>query len=398
VIALLDGLNRKLFSWLLRHKLIYNTCWEDPALDRVAMEIGPNDLILVITSAGCNALDYLLAGAAQVDAVDINPCQTALLEFKVAALKALDYSSFFELFGKGCSRSARTMYRDSIRKQLGSSSRRYWDRHIEYFEGHGRGGSFYYRGAFGLIAWLQLRHAQVFRSLGRPLERLLASSTLDEQRAVYETELRPHLFTPLVDWFVSQEASLALMGIPRLQRQLMTQYPGGIPQFTRDILDTVFRHIPLTHNYFWRVYLQGFYTPDCCPEYLKPEQFPRLRQLVAQRLRFSTCSLTDFLRTTQTTYTRFVLLDHMDWMSSYAPQALAEEWSLLLARAQPGAKAIFRSAGLHVTYLDPLEVHYRGRTLPLGDLLHYNDTLAAELHARDRVHMYGSFHIANLPG
>ena len=49
-----------LFRALSSRNLIYNTCWEDPRLDRVALQLGPQDNVLVITSAGCNALDYAL--------------------------------------------------------------------------------------------------------------------------------------------------------------------------------------------------------------------------------------------------------------------------------------------------------------------------------------------------
>jgi hypothetical protein len=69
--------------------LVYNTCWEDPALDRTALQLTENDTVLVITSAGCNALDYVLAGAGRIHAVDMNFRQNALLELKKAAIKQL---------------------------------------------------------------------------------------------------------------------------------------------------------------------------------------------------------------------------------------------------------------------------------------------------------------------
>ena len=61
------------------------------AYPRVAsrLELGPDDNVLVITSAGCNALDYALAGPRHVYAVDLNPRQNALLELKKAAIRAL---------------------------------------------------------------------------------------------------------------------------------------------------------------------------------------------------------------------------------------------------------------------------------------------------------------------
>jgi S-adenosylmethionine-diacylglycerol 3-amino-3-carboxypropyl transferase len=83
------------FGLVYRNNLIYNQCWEDPAVDQQALALGPADRVLVITSAGCNALDYALSGAA-VLAVDANPRQNHLLELKLAGLRALDYEAFFE--------------------------------------------------------------------------------------------------------------------------------------------------------------------------------------------------------------------------------------------------------------------------------------------------------------
>jgi S-adenosylmethionine-diacylglycerol 3-amino-3-carboxypropyl transferase len=87
----------------------------------------------------------------------------------------------------------------------------------------------------------------------------------------------------------------------------------------------------------------------------------------------------------------------MDWMSFHNPQGLTEEWNAILASARPGARVIFRSAGLKVNYLDHLRVRLRGRDTELGPLLRYYPELSARLHALDRVHTYGSFYIADLP-
>ncbi len=63
-------------------------------LDRQALELKSTDRVLVITSAGCNALDYVLAGAGQVYAVDMNPRQNALLELKLSGIRNLQYEDF----------------------------------------------------------------------------------------------------------------------------------------------------------------------------------------------------------------------------------------------------------------------------------------------------------------
>src|SRR3954454_548062 len=107
-------INNSLFKAVHQRNLIYNTCWEDPRLDRVALNLGPSDRVVVITSAGCNALDYLLAGAGEVNAVDVNPIQNALLELKRAAVLGLDQNAFFEMFGTGQTPQVRQMYGDAV--------------------------------------------------------------------------------------------------------------------------------------------------------------------------------------------------------------------------------------------------------------------------------------------
>jgi S-adenosylmethionine-diacylglycerol 3-amino-3-carboxypropyl transferase len=391
----LEKLSSRLFAVVHGRNLIYNTCWEDPALDRVALDFQPTDRVLVITSAGCNALDYLLAGAGEVNAVDLNPRQNALLEFKAAAIRGLDYDAFFELFGNGQSPNARQMYQDAIRPPR---SVRWWDKHVSFFEGKGWRKSFYYRGTSGFLAKLMMFRARTLQKLRQPIDDLLAAPSVERQRDIYETQIRDRLWTRGLQWFLSRRTTLSLLGVPWPQRnEITTQYPGGIARFIRDCLEAVVCQLPFDTNYFWRVYFQGFYTRECCPEYLKQENFDRLKNGLLDRLKICTCSVTDFLRETEPGISKLTLLDHMDWMSWYYPEALMDEWNAILAKARPGARVIFRSAGLKVSYLDHLRVQFRGKETDLGGLLHYHPKLAADLHARDRVHTYGSFYVADLP-
>jgi S-adenosylmethionine-diacylglycerol 3-amino-3-carboxypropyl transferase len=363
----------------------------------VALQLKPDDRLVVISSAGCNALDYLLAGAGEVNAIDVNPIQNALLELKAAAARTLDYASFFALFGAGYSPWARQMYLDALRAELTVPSRAYWDRHIGFFLGKGWRKSFYYRGTSGLLAKLVLTNAQVLHRLRRPIDELLAAGSIDEQAEIYNAKIRPRIWTPWLRWFLSRGLTLSLIGVPWPQRdQITNQYPGGVPRFIQDALETVVTKLPFQDNYFWRVYLQGHYTQDCCPEYLKPQNFRPLQERLS-RLKIHTGTMTEFLRRTEPGISKFVLLDHMDWMDFNNPEGLVDEWNAILEKARPGARAIFRSAGLKVSYLDHLRVRYQGRETELGALLRQQTDLARELHARDRVHTYGSFYIADLP-
>ena len=392
--SVLVALRDCLFTVFQRHHLIYNACWEDAALDRAAFELGANDRVLVLTSGGCNALDYLLAGAGAVEAVDSNPCQSALLEFKTAAIRGLTHAEFWELFGAGRSPRAPAMYHDVIRRRLFFRARQYWDRHLHYFSGRGRRNSFYYHGGWGLMMWLIVGYWKRWRGLRRPLEDLFAARSLEEQRDIYYRHLRDRLWTPGFSRFSSHRLPLALMGIPERQRESMLRYPGGLFRRGQTIVEELLTTIPFATNHFMRVYILGSYTPDCCPEYLTPTGFARLKGGLLDRLTIHTALVTDYLRRAAPGISRFALLDHMDWLG---PRELAEEWEAILSRARPGSRVLCRSALPDVDYLYPVTVCYRGRPTALGDLLRFDRERALALHARDRVHMYGSFHIAHLP-
>ena len=225
----------RLFSAVHNHNLIYNTCWEDPALDRVALDLGPTDRVLVIASAGCNALDYLLAGAGEVNAVDVNPIQISLLELKRAGILGLDHGSFFALFGEGQTPHAREMYQDAMRHHLTPTARAYWDKKIKFFLGKGWRKSFYYRGTSGLLAKIAITNAKLMHRLRDPIQRLLEANSVEEQREVYAKHIEPRIWTPWLKWFLSRSFTLTLLGVPWPQRdQITTQYPGGVIKFIRD--------------------------------------------------------------------------------------------------------------------------------------------------------------------
>ncbi len=106
--------------------------------------------------------------------------------------------------------------------------------------------------------------------------------------------------------------------------------------------------------------------------------------------------MTEFLEREGDPISRFVLLDHMDWMSSFFPRALAEEWVAILRRASADARIIFRSAHASPSYLAHLQVPTEDGPRRLDSLLHFDTALAAELQRLDRVHTYAGFHIADV--
>ncbi len=385
----------RVFDALYSRALVYNTCWEDPAVDRRALAIGPDDTVLVITSAGCNALDYALDGPRRIHAVDANPRQNALLELKLAGIRNLDFGDFFAFFGHGFHPDAAGLYRRRLRDGLSPFARGYWDRHHGWF-GRGPGRrSFYYRGLSGWVARAVRAYLDLRPSLRQACDAFFAARSLEEQRAIYDAAAA-RLWSRGIDWALSRQVTLDLLGVPHTQRAEVERHDaGGVAGYVRASVDYVFRELPVAGNYFWRLYVYGGYTRECCPEYLKPFNFERLKAGLAERIHVHTETVTNFLAGARDSITRFVLLDHMDWMGSHLPAALEEEWAAIAARAAPRARVIFRSAHAHPEYLQRLHVPVAGRRRPVHEVLVFYPELARALTRADRVHTYAGFHIAD---
>jgi S-adenosylmethionine-diacylglycerol 3-amino-3-carboxypropyl transferase len=390
-----DWISGRIFHFVHGNNLVYNTCWEDPRLDRTALQLTRDDNVMVITSAGCNALDYVLDEPNRVHAVDMNPRQNALLELKLSGIRHLDYDSFFQFFGCGHFPDARSVYKSHLRADLSEWSQKYWDRWIKFFDNHHR--PFYFRGTSGIFARILNTYIDRVVHLRPVVENLLSADSVEEQREIYNQEVREQFWTRPLRFAMGRDTTLSLVGVPRPQRyQVERNYEGGIVQFIQDCLDSVFACLPLADNYFWRVYMTGHYTPACCPEYLKAENFRRLKSGLVDRIDVHTNSVQGFLDQHDGNISRFVLLDHMDWLSTYRFAWLEAEWQSILNRATPDARILWRSGGLRTDFVDRVQVLKNGQKCQMSELLTYDRDLAARLHAEDRVHTYGSFYIADL--
>lgn len=392
-LTLRDRIDQTVFNAIYSRSLVYNTCWEDPAVDRRALNLKPDDTLLVITSAGCNVLDYAIAGPRRIHAVDANPRQTALLELKLAGIRNLGFDDFFALFGTGVHEGFREIYRDALRGDLSPFARDFWDERAQWFSR--KEGSFYFQGLAGTVARGFHTYLKVRPRLAASVAELFQARSLEDQRRVYDTLVQPLMWGPGMNWTLSRQLTMSMLGVPYAQRrQVQEQHHHGVAGFIREAVEYVFRQLPVWTNYFWMVYINGRYTEGCCPEYLKRDNFAALKAGLADRIVPHTCTVTEFLHATDEHISKFVLLDHMDWMSSYYPEALAEEWTAILDRATPDARIIFRSAHAAPGYLDLIRV---GRERErLRERLRFHEAMARELQRRDRVHTYAGFHVADL--
>lgn len=379
----IDALRDELFSKVHGKNLVYNTCWEDPKIDRKLLEINNTSEIVMISSAGCNALDYLLDNPKKINAIDVNFRQNALLEFKKALFRTSDFKELFAFFGNGFNKDAVEVYHRKLRGEIPKSAQEFWDKKLYYFHKNKKKKSFYFFGTSGTFAWLFSKYVHRNKRRAELVDKLFACKSLEEQQQVY-IELEPVLISKFVKWLMNRHLTMSLLGVPRSQRQLiLEEYPkGGVGEFAAQRLKYIFTSLPIQDNYFWYLYTYGRYTPTNCPEYLKAKHFLTLAER-ENNLKTHTCTIQKFLEDHPKAYSHYILLDHQDWLAHYAPEVLINEWKEILKNSKSGTKILMRSASKKIDFFPDFVI----------EAVSFSP-LASQLHKNDRVGTYGSTYLA----
>ncbi|NUO00397.1 MAG: BtaA family protein [Saprospiraceae bacterium] len=362
--------------------LVYNTCWEDPRCDRELLELNAGSEVVMITSAGCNALDYLLDSPAKINCVDMNPRQNALLELKLASFEQVDFEDLFRLFGQGVHPEMEMLYVTQLREALPYFARQYWDKNLHFFEGKGLRKTFYHYSTSGALAWITGQYLKAQRGLYRQIRQMFEAETLDRQAALYH-QIERRLLNQLMEWALNRHFLMCLVGVPRSQQLLFVEkYDRGAAGFVQECLRRVFTQQPVSDNYFWRLYFDGHYDAACCPSYLQRGNFETIRGQV-RKIETHTATISQFLKQHPGQYSHFVLLDHQDWLAANDQAALEEEWQFILANSKPGARILLRSAAEEVTFFPDF----------VKDSVVFEKEKTRETHLRDRVGTYASVYL-----
>jgi S-adenosylmethionine-diacylglycerol 3-amino-3-carboxypropyl transferase len=379
----IDNLRDKLFSKVHGNNLVYNTCWEDPKIDRNLLDINDDSEVVMITSAGCNALEYLLDNPAKVHAIDVNYRQNSLLELKRAIFEHCTFEELFAFFGNGYNKNSAEIYNSRLRPHIPKYAQEFWDKKLYYFYKNAKKKSFYFFGTSGTFAWLFNKYIHRNKKRSDSVKLLFSCKSIEEQKEVYR-ELEPLLISRFVKWLMNRHITMSLLGVPRPQRDLiLNEYPlGGVGEFAAKRLKYIFTELPIHENYFWYLYTYGQYSIDNCPEYLKSKNFKAISAR-AKNLKTHNSTVQSFLESHPKAYSHYILLDHQDWLAHYAPEALKSEWKEILKNSKSGTKILMRSASMKIDFFPDFVL----------DAVDFSP-LAAELHKKDRVGTYGSTYLA----
>ena len=87
----------------------------------------------------------------------------------------------------------------------------------------------------------------------------------------------------------------------------------------------------------------------------------------------------------------------MDWLANNMFERLVGEWEAILKRAAADTRILWRSGGFRTDFLEKVEIDFgKGVKEKITDHFKMYPEETARLHELDRVHTYGSFHVADL--
>ncbi len=312
--------------------LLFGMSWEDPASDRRALQIRPGETIMAITSGGCNTLSLLLENPQRIYAIDINACQSHLLELKRAAIRHLDCDDLHAFLGLRPSKNRLDTF-EALQPELSQPAIEYWTRHRAAI----REGVMY-QGRYERF----LRHfRRLLRLLQGPrrIEKFFDCQSLDEQQDYFNRV-----------WNTSQWRTLFRLAFNKrvlAKRGLSADYF----RFDADessFVDAFFNRakkglcqIPISTNYFVAQYMLGRYTsPDAIPDFLRRENLSLIRERL-DCIEIVTADASAWLAThPESSLDGFSLSNICELMS---PEATLRTFEQVARTARPGARICFRN-------------------------------------------------------
>lgn len=364
---------RGVLERLVFRGIVFNMSWEDPEMDRRALNIGPDDSVISITSAGCNPLNFLTQSPKRVICVDGNPAQNAILELKLAAIETLDHARFFDLFAARRPEIIDDLYGNQLRPNLSPLSQAFWDRNLAIV----RRGLY----NFGKMGWAARLVRFVLPRLGitkAKTEEFFELQSLEAQQAYYDQQIEPRLWGPLVKRLCKSRIFMYLCGVHPRQFKLVDGR-HDMYEYVKERISYALTKVPIYDNYFLSVTVTGRFRGERVSPYLLEQNFETLRANL-DRVLVVNGWLGPFLDSQAAgSIQKFNLLDIFDWMT---PEMFESTLRSVLRAASPGARLIYRSGSYQLD--PPPEIRRR--------LEHHAD-LARELLAIDRSATYGSFYV-----
>ncbi len=325
----------------------YSLVWEDSYNLYRGLQIQPADRVLIITSAGCNVLNTLLAKPRQVIAIDLNPVQNKLLALKCHTILHHGHSILRGLMGFDGVAAVEQAW-TQLEISLPDDQKRYW---AAFFASHPEG----ILTAGRLESYVTGFFNTLDLSTGQKLQALIRFDNLEEQYKFFLNELHQSSFQEKFIAYFSDE-NLSKGRDPKLF--MYARESGGeafYNRLVRQLSSSLVRH-----NFFFRFF---FFGPTGLPESILPPCYQRKNYLLLRKhlpkLTIADGEATDYLLSAKGVFVNKASLSNIFEYTS--PDEFEKVSLLLLSRANRKLRFVFwnllqeQGASLDMTCRDTIQ-------------------------------------------
>ena len=354
----------------MESRISYAQCWEDPALLRSALNVGPDDDVLSICSAGDNCFSLLIDGAKTVTAIDLSRPQLHLAELKQVAANRLPPEGLRCLLGLDAFGRRVYLYHE-VRPHLSDDACTYWDANEESIR-------------LGLLEQGRFeRYLRTFRTRLLPLvhrktkiQGLVLQTGGQAQRDFYDQKWDNLRWRALFKIFFSQFVMARSGRSPEQFRYVEGPVSTEFLRRARHAL----RELPIADNPYVQWMLTGTFTDmEQSHPYLS-NQGAQVLGSSADRVRYVCSDLESFL--SQCEPGSFSAFNYSNVFEYLSPEQHARILELTVRAARPGSR---------IAYWNLLVPRHRPEHL--SDRIKRNQTLSESLLQKDRAFVYGGFQV-----
>ena len=350
---------------LIKHCYIYNQSWEDSEVDVPTYQLKENNNILMITTGGDNVLNYLIQNPDHIHTVDLNKHQNYLLEMKMAIIKVFSREEAFKILAKNDYPLFLRKFK-SLENYLSYDSKRWWQENKELMK------NFHNTGTVKVLAYIIHSLMWIF-GLKQFIKDLKGCTFEQQQKLYFKNESKLKFMSNLLNQIVF--LIIPYVGVPDRQLALSDMHPYVW-------IKRLFLHTDINKNYFYYPYLYGCWEEDCCPPYLRKENYTIIKANL-HKIKIHTCRLDEIgnhMTDKSYKFDRVILLDHMDWMTD---DIIVNEWEKIIPYTENNCLFCWRS----YSFKQPFSC--------LSNLKYQISSPIFPFYA-DKVAMYNSIHVASI--
>lgn len=320
--------NKQVADWVL-----YSTCDEDAHSELKALRAGQDDHVLCVTGSACRVLSLLAQQPEKITAIDFAPGQNYLLDLKIAAIKAFEYSQLLEFFGvEKCSETQRWADFLTLQSLMSEDAFNYFSHYRKEIKAgvlyRGRHEKFY---VYFLSPFLHLLYGKSFKAM-------FETDDIEAQKAIYFNQIRGPFWRLMIKKGFTKGLLKGILN----NKDYETEFEiDDLGEYMLQTLDHTFSTHLAKYNDWLSMMVNGRYLGrHAMPHFLSRESYDAIRA-AKTKVEIITADLVEYTQTAESN--SFSVFSLSDVSSCISKSRFNELLGQLPRISQPGARLCYRN-------------------------------------------------------